>query len=102
ARTGGSVIIEGSFYLALGLFFGHGFELLVSVFPLPILGIILFFEGLTLMLLIRDMFESKRDLAIVMFVGLIAVGFPYGYLIGLIAGTGIAYLIKYRVVNWTD
>jgi len=99
ARTGGSVIIEGSLYVFLGLFFGKGFEAVVGVFPLPILGIILLFEGLALMLLVRDSTSSKSDLTIILLVGLIAVGLPYGYLIGMIVGVVIAYLMKRGVIT---
>jgi hypothetical protein len=99
ARTGGSVIIEGSLYVFLGLFFGKGFETVVGVFPLPILGIILLFEGLALMLLVRDSTSSKSDLTIILLVGLIAVGLPYGYLIGMIVGVAIAYLMKRGVIT---
>lgn len=99
ARTGGSVIIEGSLYLALGLFFGRAFDAVVKVFPLPILGVILFFEGLALMRLVRDMTSSARDWTIVLLVGLLAVGLPYGYLIGMIAGLVVDQLMKHRLVT---
>ena len=94
ARTGGSVIIYGLMYLIIGLFFGKGFEKVVGVFPLPVLGILLLFEGLAMMLLIRDMAESKSEFVIVLLVGLAAVCLPYGYVIGLVAGTGLAYLAR--------
>jgi hypothetical protein len=92
ARTGGSVIIYGLFYLVFGLLFSKGFSQLVQIFPLPILGVILLFEALSLLLLGRDMVESKQEFAIMLLVGLIANGLPYGYLIGLVAGTGMHYL----------
>jgi hypothetical protein len=97
-RTGGSVIIEGALYVMVGLFFGRGFGLFVQVFPLPILGIILLFEGIALMLLVRDLSSSRGDFVIVLLVGLIAVGLPYGYLIGMLAGVGIAYLTRRDLV----
>lgn len=96
ARTGGSVIIEGALYVFLGLFFGRVFDAVVGVFPLPILGIILLFEGLALMLLVHGFSSSKGDLTIVMLVGLIAVGLPYGYLIGMVVGVALAHLMKRR------
>lgn len=99
ARTGGSVIIEGALYIFIGLFFGRVFDSVVAVFPLPILGIILLFEALTLLALVRDMSSSKGDLTIVLLVGLIAVGLPYGYLIGMVIGIAIAYLMKRRLVS---
>ena len=92
ARTGGSVVIYGMFYLLFGLFFSRGFSQLVQAFPLPILGVILLFEALALLMLSKDMSESKADFAIVLLVGLMASGLPYGYVIGLIAGTAMHYL----------
>jgi Molybdate transporter of MFS superfamily len=92
ARTGGSVVIYGSFYLLFGLFFSKGFAQLVQVFPLPMLGVILLFEGLALLLLARDMTASKSDFAVVLLVGLMANGLPYGYVFGLVVGTAIHYL----------
>ncbi len=99
ARTGGSIIIGGALYMFLGLFFGRGFDVVVGVFPLPVLGIILLFEGLALMLLVQDLSSSKSDLSIILLVGLIAVGIPYGYLIGMIVGVAIAYLMKRGVIT---
>ncbi len=99
ARTGGSVIIEGAIYVCFGLFFGRGFDLVVGVFPLPILGIILLFEGLTLMLLVRELAASRGDFTIILLVGLIAVGLPYGYLIGMIVGVAIDNLRKRGVIT---
>jgi hypothetical protein len=92
ARTGGSVVIYGTFYLIFGLFFSKGFAQLVQAFPLPILGVILLFEGLALLLLARDMTSSKPDFAIVLLVGVMANGLPYGYVFGLVIGTAMHYL----------
>ena len=99
ARTGGSVVIEGGLYVFIGLFFGRGFDAIVGVFPLPILGVILLFEGLALILLARGLSPSKGDLTIILLVGLIAVGLPYGYLIGMIVGVGLAYLMKRELIT---
>jgi hypothetical protein len=92
ARTGGSVVIYGAFYLVFGLFFSRGFAELVQAFPLPILGVILLFEALALMMLARDTVGVRADFAIVLLVGLAANGLPYGYVVALIAGTGMHYL----------
>ena len=93
-RTGGSVFIYGVFYLGLGLFFGKGFDSLVEVFPLPILGVLLLFEGLAMMMLVRDLASSKTEFPIVLMVGLMAGGLPYGYVVGLVVGTALAYLTR--------
>jgi hypothetical protein len=86
ARTGGSIIIYGSIFLILGLFFASGFQQLVQIFPLPILGVLLFFEAAALMSMIRDQTVDHRSLLIVAIVGLIAAGLPYGYALGLVVG----------------
>ncbi|HEX9654363.1 MAG TPA: transporter, partial [bacterium] len=77
-----------------GLFFGAGFDQLFQVFPLPILGVLLFFEGLTLMLLVRDQVDCKTDFTIALIVGLMAGGLPYGYVIGIVVGTVLVYLAR--------
>jgi hypothetical protein len=93
ARTGGSVIIYGTLYLTIGFFFASGFQNVIQVFPMPVLGVILLFEGLALMLLIRDSTDSKSNFSLVLLVGLMANGLPYGYLIALIVGTLLAHAL---------
>jgi xanthine/uracil/vitamin C permease (AzgA family) len=87
ARTGGSVVIYGSFYLLLGLFFSSAFASVIHAFPLPVLGVILLFEGLALIRLLADTTSIRSNLSIAILVGLMCVGLQYGYLIGLVAGT---------------
>ncbi|MCX7604895.1 MAG: hypothetical protein N2036_12535 [Bryobacteraceae bacterium] len=86
-RTGGSVVIYGSIYLVLGLFFSGGFQKVIEIFPLPVLGILLLFESLTLLLLVRDVAPEGSHFAIAALVGLSALFLPYGYVIGMAAGT---------------
>ncbi len=85
-RTGGSVVIYGAMYVALGLFFGPGFQTVIQVFPLPALGVLLLFEAITLLALLRDLAGAKRDFILAVMVGLIASSVPYGYLAGLLFG----------------
>lgn len=91
-RTGGSVVIYGLLLLLLGLFLGGGFDQVAKSFPLPVLGVILLFEALALIWLIRETAHSRTEFPIAVLVGLVAVGLPYGYLIGLLAGTALVYL----------
>lgn len=91
ARTGGSVLIYGIFFLILGLFFSHSFDQIVKIFPMQILGVILFFEAITLVFLVRDIQTKKSDFYIALVVALIACGLPYGFLISIILGTILYY-----------
>lgn len=85
ARTGGSVVLYGSFYLVLGLFLSDAFREAMELFPKPVLGVILFFEALALARLVGDV-GGRRDLAIALLVGFVCLGLPYGYVVGLVAG----------------
>ena len=91
-RTGGSVIIYGLLFLGFGLFFGGGFNHIAKTFPLPVLGVILLFEALALIWQIRDTAFSRTDFPIAVLVGLLSVGLPYGYVVGLVVGTVLSYL----------
>jgi len=96
ARTGGSVVIYGFLYLIIGLFFSQGFDKAIQIFPLPVLGTILIFEGFALAKLIKKTY-AKQDLFIAILVGMIAIGLEYGFVIGLIVGTVLHYsVIKLR------
>src|SRR5213083_911533 len=73
---------------------GHyAFGAVIQLFPLPVLGVILLFEGVMLMRLVGDMAASRPDFAIVLLVGLCVIGLPYGYLVGLVLGTLLATLV---------
>ena len=93
-RTGGSVILYGLLYLILGLFLARAFGDVVELFPKPILGVILFVEAVALMGLVRDTASTKGDFSVVLLVGLVAFSLPYGYLIALLIGAPIAYLVS--------
>lgn len=90
-RTGGSTFIYGLIYLTIGLFFSDSFVSVIKVFPKPVLGVILLFEGLALLLLIKDILKKKFNLIIALLVALLANGLPYGYLIGIIVGVIVYY-----------
>jgi len=92
ARTGGSVVIYGLLFVSLGLFLGGGFDHVARAFPLPMLGVILLFEALALIWLVRDTAHSRTEFPIAVLVGLLAVGLPYGYVLGLVVGTVLMHL----------
>ncbi|MDP2654416.1 MAG: putative sulfate/molybdate transporter [Candidatus Omnitrophota bacterium] len=102
ARTGGSVVIYGIFYLVLGLFFSKGFGEVIHFFPKPVLGTILVFEGLALMRLMRDLRESRGEFALALLVGVMAAGLPYGYLVAMILGTCLKRCVDKQWIRWMD
>lgn len=91
-RTGGSVVLYGLFWLVLGLFFGGAFATVVQVFPRPVLGVLLVVEGLTLLLLARDLAAGEFGLAVL--VGLVAATLPNGYLVGMVLGVALHPLLR--------
>lgn len=93
-RTGGSVVIYGSCFALAGLFLSGGFAQFSQLFPLPVLGVLLVFEGWTLLTLLRDTASAKSEFMIAVLVGLIAGGLQYGYVVGLLVGTTLYYLTR--------
>ncbi len=91
-RSGGSVLVYGSLLLLLGLFFGGAFDQVALVFPLPMLGVVLLFEALALVWLVRDVSNDRTQFPITLVVGVIAVGLPYGFVIGLVVGVGLWHM----------
>lgn len=94
ARTGGSVVIYGAAFVVLGLLLGGVASQVVEVFPLPILGVVLVFEGLVLMRLVGDIARSPRDLTIALLVATVAVSIPQGFVVGLVVGTVLYYFAR--------
>ncbi|GBC95719.1 hypothetical protein HRbin16_01512 [bacterium HR16] len=74
-------------YLLTGLFLSEGFHQAVQVFPMPILGVVLLFEGLGLMVLLRDRMSQPAELWLALLVAMAVVGLPYGYVVGIVGGT---------------
>jgi MFS superfamily sulfate permease-like transporter len=61
ARTGGALIILGVLILIVALFFSSSVETIFSIFPAPILGVILFLTGAQLALGSCDLGKTKND-----------------------------------------
>jgi len=100
ARTGGSVVLYGGLYLTLGLFFSPGFTDVVRIFPLPVLGVLLLFEALTLAALLRDLAADRSALLLALLVGVVCANLPYGYLVGLLLGTATHYAQRAGWLGW--
>ncbi len=90
ARTGGALVILGVIVLMTGLFLSDCVALFFQVFPRPILGVILFFAGVELALVIKDIKLKKQNL----FVLLVTAGtamwnMGVAYLAGLLLYYGL-------------
>jgi hypothetical protein len=73
----------------VGLFFGGNVSAAAAIFPKPVLGVILLFEGISLFNLMRDMAPSKNNFVITV-------------LVALAAGTALYYLHERRVIGIAD
>ena len=90
ARTGGALVILGVMVLLTGLFLSDSVAFLFQVFPRSILGIILFFAGLELALVIRDIRLRKENLYVLLLTAGIAMwNMGIAYLAGLLLYYGI-------------
>ncbi len=94
ARTGGAAVIYGSMYLVLGLVFSPVFAHLVQIFPMPVLGVVLLFEAVALMTLVRDVAGERATLWVALLVAAAVVGLPYGYVVGLVAGSALSFCLR--------
>jgi len=66
ARTGGALVILGVMVLLTGLFLSDSVTLLFQVFPRPILGVILFFAGVELALVVKDIKLKRQNLFVLL------------------------------------
>jgi MFS superfamily sulfate permease-like transporter len=90
ARTGGALVILGLIVLLTGLFLSDSVAFIFQVFPTSILGIILFFAGLELALVIRDVKLRKENLYVLLLTAGIAMwNMGIAYLAGLLLYYGI-------------
>ena len=90
ARTGGALVILGVIVLITGLLLSDSVSLIFQVFPRSILGVILFFAGIELALVVKDVKLKKQNL----FVLLITAGtamwnMGVAYVAGLILYYGL-------------
>jgi MFS superfamily sulfate permease-like transporter len=90
ARTGGALVILGILVLVLGLFFSDSVATLFRIFPPAILGVILFFTGLELASISRDIGSKRSDVYIMLVTaGLAMWNMGVAYLAGLVLYYGV-------------
>jgi len=94
AKTGGAVVILGSFLLVLGLFFSDSVILIFNMMPSSVLGVMLFFAGIELAMSARDVGSEKSDFYIL----LVTAGFSlWNVGIGFLAGLIMQFIVNR---NW--
>lgn len=94
ARTGGAPIILGVFLLITALCFSSSVLLIFNIFPLSVLGVILFFAGLELAATARDVGREKSEY----YTLLVTAGFAtWNIGAGFVAGIVMQELIKRKV-----
>jgi len=90
ARTGGALVILGVIVLVLGLFFSESVATIFKIFPTSILGVILFFTGLELASITRDIGNNRSDVYIMLVTaGLAMWNMGVAYLAGLLLHYGL-------------
>ena len=94
ARTGGAPVIYGSIFVVLGLLFAPGLAEVVRLFPMPILGVVLFIEALAMLRLTRDATRTWRELVVMLAVVAEVLFAPGGYAVALVGGVLLAYLLE--------
>jgi len=96
ARTGGALVILGLIVLFAGLFLSDSIVLIFQVFPRSVLGVILFFAGVELALVVKDVRLKKENL----FVLLVTAGTAMWNMgVAYLAGLCIYYALNRRWIK---
>ncbi|MCE5263112.1 MAG: putative sulfate/molybdate transporter [Deltaproteobacteria bacterium] len=85
ATTGGALVILGSLLVLIALFFSDSVAIVFKIFPNAILGVILFFAGSELAIVVRDIGDRKADFYVMLIVAAFAMwNMGAAFLVGII------------------
>jgi len=85
AKTGGALVILGSILIFIALFFSDSVSILFKIFPNSILGVILFFAGSELAIVVKDIGDKKADFYVMLIVAAFAMwNMGVAFLVGVI------------------
>jgi predicted benzoate:H+ symporter BenE len=73
ARTGGALVILGTILIVFALFFSDSVSIIFKIFPNAILGVILFFAGSELAIVVKDIGNKKADVYVMIIVAAVAM-----------------------------
>ena len=85
AKTGGALVILGSILILIALFFSDSVAIIFKIFPNSILGVILFFAGSELAIVVKDIGDKKADFYVMLIVAAFAMwNMGVAFLVGVI------------------
>jgi len=85
AKTGGALVILGAFLIIIALFFSESVSIIFKIFPNAILGVILFFAGSELAIVVKDIGDQKADFYVMLIVAAFAMwNMGVAFLVGVI------------------
>lgn len=85
AKTGGALVILGSILILIALFFSDSVSIIFKIFPNSILGVILFFAGSELAIVVKDIGDKKSDFYVMLIVAAFAMwNMGVAFLVGVI------------------
>lgn len=85
AKTGGALVILGSMLILIALFFSESVGIIFKIFPNSILGVILFFAGSELAIVVKDIGDKKADFYVMLIVAAFAMwNMGVAFLVGVI------------------
>lgn len=96
ARTGGANLMIGLIFVVLGLFFGKSAAALFALLPAAILGVLLFFAGLQLALMIQDL-KEKKDFFVAL--SMLGITLASNLAVAFICGIILAYVLKSQKIK---
>jgi len=73
AKTGGALVILGSILILIALLFSDSVSIIFKIFPNAILGVILFFAGSELAIVVKDIGDKKADFYVMLIVAAVAM-----------------------------
>lgn len=91
ARTGGSVVIYGSFFVLAAILFGHAAKDALSIIPVSVLGVVLAFEAFGLIRLAGRTELVTWEKVITLITGILCLVAPHGFLLGSVVGILLNY-----------
>ncbi|MBF0475214.1 MAG: putative sulfate/molybdate transporter [Deltaproteobacteria bacterium] len=90
AKTGGALVILGSLLVLIALFFSDSVAIIFKIFPNAILGVILFFAGSELAIVVKDIGNKKTDFYVMLIVAAVAMwNMGAAFLAGVLLDTSL-------------